>query len=110
MQGVRSRALPPYMHKPCDSLRRQIYRRRELDAPVVAAALAATTGIGLATVLLPVLSPKVMVNGVLDAVITVPSGGQGMSLATRGWPIGTPAWPLRTAAMSSGLGYWLSSQ
>jgi hypothetical protein len=67
-------------------------------------------GRGFAGAALLVLSLKVTVNGVLDAVITVPSGGQGMSLATRGWPIGTPAWPLRTAAMSSGLGYWLSSQ
>jgi predicted alpha/beta-fold hydrolase len=47
--------------------------------------------------------------GVLRAQQPLP-GGQATSAALRGLPMGAAAWPLRTAAMSSSLGYWPSSQ
>jgi hypothetical protein len=38
------------------------------------------------------------------------AGGQATSAALRGLPMGAVAWPLLTAARSSSLGYWPSSQ
>ena len=38
------------------------------------------------------------------------SGGQGSSATVRGLPMGAGAWASCTAAMSSSLGYWPSSQ